>query len=160
MGRLRTFLGLALLAALVALLAGCGKSEEKTPVACLEGSAAYVKALAAAPGEVRLGGETPISDCLVRNQEAGELAQVGEAMIEAATGLNAEAREDPGGRANLELGYLLGAAERGGADTEGIHTDLLRRLAVAARFAPDKQPLTPSFLLAYRKGFDAGRANG
>jgi hypothetical protein len=146
---------------LVALVAGCGsKQDEATPVACLEGPAAYEKALAAAPGEVGLGGETPISDCLAENQEAGELAQVGEAMVAVATKLNSEARAEPGGQANLELGYLLGAAQRGAEDSEGIHSDLVRRLTVAARYAPGKQPLPPKYLSTYREGFDAGHSGG
>jgi hypothetical protein len=151
---------LAALAALTALAAGCGKQDNSTPVACLEGANAYVRALGAAPGKVLLGGETPISDCLVENQEAGDLATVGEALVQAATRLNAEARAEPGGEANLQLGYLLGAVERGAERTEGIHSDLLRRLTVAARFAPGTQPLDPEFLATYRRGFDAGRERG
>ncbi|HEX5989087.1 MAG TPA: hypothetical protein VFY75_02580 [Solirubrobacterales bacterium] len=146
-------------ACLVAALAGCGDQDDSTPVACLEGATAYEKALTAAPGEVRLGGETAISDCLTPNQTAGDLARVGEAMIEAATNLNAEARAG-GGEAAVQLGYLLGAAERGSEESEGIHSDLVRRLTVAARYAPDKQPLSQDFLDGYREGFDAGRSGG
>ena len=62
---------------------------------------------------MRARGETPISDCLTENQQAGDLATVGVAMVTAATRLNAEARAEPGGAANLQLGYLLGAAKRG-----------------------------------------------
>jgi hypothetical protein len=141
-------------------VAGCGKTEASTPVACLEGADAYVSALAKAPGAVRLGGETPISECLTENQDGGDLANVGGAMVEAATALNVEARVDPGGEAALELGYLLGAVEHGAGSTEGIHTDLVRRLAVAARYAPGKDPLSPAFLHAYKQGFDAGHTNG
>jgi hypothetical protein len=141
-------------------VAGCGARGESTPVACLEGAAAYERALAAAPGEVLLGGETPISACLAENQDAGDLAQVGEAMVETATQLNTKARQEPGGAANLQLGYLLGAAERGAEDTEGIHADLLRRLTVAARYAPADQPLPPRFFSTYREGFDAGHTGG
>jgi hypothetical protein len=149
----------ALIACLVAV-AGCGDNDDSTPVACLEGAAAYERALADAPGEVLLLGETPISECLARNQTGGDLARVGEAMIETATDLNAEARAEPGGEANLQLGYLLGAAERGSEESEGIHTDLVRRLTVAARYAPGKEPLSKEFLATYREGFDAGRAGG
>jgi hypothetical protein len=144
----------------IGVLAGCGGNDDSTPVACLEGTEAYLSALDAAPDEVRLGGETPISECLAENQQAGDLATVGETMIEAATRLNAEARAKPGGEANLQLGYLLGAAERGAAETEGIHADLLRRLTVAARFAPGTEPLPGAFLRTYRGGFDAGRSGG
>jgi hypothetical protein len=138
-------------------LAGCGgRDEPSTPVACLEGTGAYLRALAAAPAEVKLNGETPIGDCLAENQPGGDLATVGEALVEAATKLNAEARANPEGPAALRLGYLLGAAERGAEQTEGIHADLIRRLTVAARYSPEG-PLPAAFTAAYREGFDAGR---
>jgi hypothetical protein len=149
---------LLLVIALIAL--GCGSQADSTPVACLEGAGTYERALRDAPAEVRLGGESPIGDCLASNQKAGDLARVGEAMVEAATSLNAQAREEDGGRAAVELGYLIGAAQQGAEDSEGIHSDLIRRLTVAARFAPGREPLSPRFLSAYRKGFDAGRSNG
>ncbi len=149
-------LGAAALAA-----TGCGsQKEDSTPVACLEPEGAYRAALKAAPGEVLLAGETPISDCLAENQQAGDLATVGETMVALATKLNSAARADPGGAANLALGYLLGAATQGAEDTEGIHADLLRRLTVAARFAPADQRLPATFLASYERGFDAGQRNG
>jgi hypothetical protein len=158
---MRSRIPIALLAAVAALAAGgCGKQDSTTPVACMEGASAYVRALGAAPGEVLVGGETSISECLAENQKGGELASVGEALVEAATRLNAEGRTDPGGDANLQLGYLIGAVERGAEETEGIHTDLVRRLTVAGRFAPGTEPLSPRFLATYRRGFDAGREHG
>jgi hypothetical protein len=150
----------ALLAFLVFTAFGCGSQGDSTPVACLEGAAAYEQALRDAPREVLLQGETPISDCLASNQKAGDLAQVGEATVETATALNARAREEDGGDAAVQLGYLLGAAERGAESSEGIHADLVRRLTVAARYAPDKEPLSQRFLSAYREGFDAGHSGG
>jgi hypothetical protein len=150
----------ALLALIALALAGCGSADESTPVACLEGADAYKRALKAAPDEVLLGDETLISECLTRNQSGGDLTRVGEATIETATALNAEAREDPAGEAALQLGYLLGAVERGAEESEGIHADLLRRLVVAARFTPNKQPSPPGFLPSYSEGFEAGRAGG
>lgn len=155
--RARLALGLA---ALALVASGCGNGKDSsTPVACLEGTAVYIRALSAAPGEVTLDGETPISDCLAERQEGGDLAKLGEALVEATTRLNAEAREEPGGPANVRLGYLLGAVERGAAETEGIHTDLLRRLTVAARYSP-RPPLPGAFERAYREGFEAGRDHG
>ena len=159
---MRARIGLVLsLVSLLALAAvGCGSNQDtSTPVACLEGSGAYLKALAAAPGEATLDGETPISDCLAENQEGGDLAAVGEAMVVTATKLNAEARAEPGGQANVRLGYLLGAAEHGAERTEGIHSDLLRRLTVAARYSP-RPPLPTAFQRAYREGFEAGHDHG
>lgn len=156
---MRAAISLVLLACLAALAAGCGNQSDSTPVACLEGKAAYAKALKAAPGEVLIAGETPISDCLAENQQAGDLSRVGESLIAVATALNAEATADPGGDANLQLGYLVGAAEAGAEKTEGIHSDLLRRLAVAARFSREG-PLPQQFLATYQRGFDAGHENG
>jgi hypothetical protein len=109
---------------------------------------------------VRFEDGTAVSECLAENQQGGDLADVGETMVALATKLNAEARRDPSGDAAVELGYLLGAAERGAAKTEGIHADLIRRLTVAARFAPADDPLPPGFLAAYKRGFDAGNENG
>jgi hypothetical protein len=154
------FAAAVLLAALALAGVGCGSQDDSTPVACLEGAAAYERALREAPGEVLLGGETPISDCLAENQQAGDLSRVGEAMLETATALSAQARTEDGGDAAVRLGYLIGAAQRGASSSEGIHSDLVRRLTVAARYAPGGQPLSQQFLAAYREGFDAGRSGG
>jgi hypothetical protein len=150
----------AVIAVFLFAVSGCGDQDDSTPVACLEGAAAYQRALAAAPGEVRLDEETAISECLPPNQTAGDLARVGEAMIEAATELNAEARAEDGGDPAVQLGYLLGAVERGSEESEGIHSDLVRRLTVAARYTADKQPLPPAFYRAYRSGYAAGLTDG
>jgi hypothetical protein len=155
---MRARIGIALLALVV--LAGCGSADGSTPVACLEGEGPYLKALDDAPGEVKLGGETLISECLVENQKGGELATVGTALVGVATKLNAEARAEPGGDASLQLGYLLGAAERGASQTDGIHAELIRRLTSAARYSPDNRPPSAPFLRVYREGFDAGQASG
>jgi hypothetical protein len=159
----QTTLALLSLAAIAALLAGCGGGASKgehAPVVCREGPAVILDALRGAPGEVILAGEAPISGCFIVGAEAGELADFGEGALTAATKLNAGARAEPGGRANLELGYLIGAIARGSDDTEGVHTELLRRLTVAARFAPGGEPLSPRFLDTYEKGFAAGRDHG
>lgn len=155
----RTLAAIAL-AATVAL-AGCGSSgDEETPVACLEGGEVYVKALGEAPTHMRLPGEVPIGDCLVENQEAGDLAQVGSSMVDAATTLNAEAREHPGGTANFELGYLVGQVTAGSEDTDGIHSELVRRVESAARYSPQGEQLPATFLDAYQQGYRAAIQSG
>jgi hypothetical protein len=159
MQRVRCSLLISFVASLI-VLGGCGGADDSTPVACLEGAPAYLRALENAPGQVELGGTTPISGCLAQNQTGGDLATVGAAMLAATTKLNVEARAEPGGPANLQLGYLLGAAERAADGTEGIHAELIRRLSAAARYSPDNQPLPAGFLDAYQRGFDAGRARG
>jgi hypothetical protein len=144
--------------ALAALLAaGCSSDEdEQAPSACLAGSAAYLEALQAAPNEVLLEGEAPISDCLTPDQEGGQLATIGKEMVGAATELNAAAQKDPTGVEALQLGYLVGAVERG---SEGIHADLVRRLNAAARFSPGGL-LPAEFERTFGEGYNAGLESG
>jgi hypothetical protein len=149
-------------AALAAPLAGCGNSEEaKTPAACLGGADAFTRALAAAPADVRLGSEVAISDCLVEDQPAGELSQVGAGLVEAATELKASSqRVAQADRLAAQLGYLVGAVRRGAAATGGIHTDLVRRVISAAEVGSRAEPTSASYERAYATGYAAGKENG
>jgi hypothetical protein len=138
--------------ALVVALAGCSSDEEEgAPSACLVDSEAYIRALQAAPAAVRLDGATPVSECLTSGQEGGELSQIGQEIVTAATVLNDEARRSPEGPAAVQLGYLVGAVERG---AEGIHADLVRRVNSAARFELD--PVPPDFNRGYEAGLESG----
>jgi len=150
-------LAVALVAA--ALLAGCGSDDgedEQTPSVCLRENGLYRDALGTAPGEVAFEDGTPISDCLTPNQSAGDLSRAGELMIQTATELNAIARKDPGGPAAIQLGYLVGAIERG---AEGIHADLVRRVNTAARFSPEGL-LQAKFERTFGEGYAAGLESG
>jgi hypothetical protein len=154
---LRRTVAAAGLAALL-LIAGCGSNtNDDAPAACLATNQGYLHALERAPGEVRLAGSTPISACLVPEQEAGQLANVGQEMIVAATKLNAEARQDPQGAASVQLGYLLGAVAKG---ADAIHTDLVRRLNSAARFSETGGALPAGFERAFGRGYAAGQRSG
>ncbi|MEK6278210.1 MAG: hypothetical protein AABM29_09380 [Actinomycetota bacterium] len=144
----------------LSVLAACGSEDETTPVACLNGPAAFTQALQSAPGQVRLTDGVPISNCLTENQSGGDLAEVGGALVEVATKLNLAARQDPGGPATVELGYLVGAAQRGSEDTSGIHSELVRRLEAAALFGPAGKPPPPPFDQAYQRGYAEGRGDG
>jgi hypothetical protein len=141
---------------------GCGEDEssESAPVACLGDSSAYLAALENAPGEVLLGGETPISDCLTEGQGGGQLATIGESTVEAATVLNEKAIEDPASEATVQLGYLVGALQEGASETGGIHEDLIRRLDAAARYAPKGESPGAAFERAFGEGYAAGQAQG
>jgi hypothetical protein len=144
-------------------LASCGASEPPdTPVACLAPSSAYLSALEVAPGQVRLDGTTPISACLVEEQPAGPLTEVGESMVAAATELNRQAlRGEAAGQSATELGYLVGAAEQGASGTGGIHRDLVLRLESAARYGGASGDALPDgFQANYDRGYDAGHAAG
>jgi hypothetical protein len=147
----------ALLVALP-LVAGCGSdTNDEAPAACLATNQGYLRALDRAPGDVRLADSTPISACLVPEQDAGQLANVGREMIVAATKLNAEARRDPEGAASVQLGYLLGAVAKG---SDAIHTDLVRRLNSAARFSETGGTLPAGFERAFGRGYAAGQRTG
>jgi hypothetical protein len=148
-----------LLIPLALLVAGCGSSDGgETPAACLVPAATYLKALEAAPDPVRLAGETPISGCLVKDQSAGDLADVGASLVQTATLLSDGAQSDPGGEQTLRLGYLVGAVQEGASETSGIHTDLVRRIEASARYLKPRG--TSSFDLAYARGYAAGRSGG
>lgn len=148
----------ALLTGAIVLIAGCGNSQDdQAPAVCLVGNEAYLKALEKAPAPVLLGGSTPISDCLVPEQDAGQLASIGQEMIVAATKLNARSRQDPGGPSSVQLGYLIGAVSKG---ADPIHTDLVRRLNSSARFSEAGGTLPASFERAFGRGYAAGRQSG
>ena len=121
--------------AIALVIAGCGSEDETAPAACLSSQSTYLASLSNATRPVRLNGRVPISSCLVKNQSAGELTTVGRSMVATATILNASARRLGESRDATQnaaaAGYLVGAAQRGAADTAGIHTDLLRRLKSA-----------------------------
>jgi hypothetical protein len=142
-------------------IAGCGDNDEDSaPAACLGGGDVYLAALEAAPDEVLLERTTPISDCLVEGQEGGELGQVGEGMVDAATELNRRAQADPGGPSTVQLGYLVGAAQEAASTTGGIHEDLVLRLDSAARFTGGERAFPASFERAFGAGYAAGQASG
>jgi hypothetical protein len=153
---LRSTAALVALAALA--VAGCGtKQDDEAPVACLATNQGYLRALEAAPGQVRLAGSTPISACLVPEQNAGELENIGQELIVAATKLNERARQQPGGAATVQLGYLIGAVSKG---ADPIHTDLVRHLNASARFSANGATLPASFERAFGRGYAAGHSSG
>jgi hypothetical protein len=106
---------LGILAALA--LAGCGgHGPEKLPAACASGPAAVLKALAAAPGAVRVGGVS-LSHCFNRTASASDVQTVGGTLLAVAEQLSNRAEAHPEGAAALRLGYLIGAAQRGARAT-------------------------------------------
>ena len=128
--------------------AACGDEKERPSAACAISPDAVVSALRAAPAAVRVEG-VRLSSCLTEGSDADDLQRVGTAYVEAAATLSARARRDPDGRPALQLGYLVGAARRGGGTTHGVHSELLRRL--------EQERLSSR---AFRRGERAGRRSG
>ena len=110
----------AMLARSPSLVAGCGSSDGgDTPAACLAPAATYLKALEAAPERGALAGETPISGCLVEDQAAGDLADVGAARwSRRPRELNAAARRDPGGEQDAARSATWSGAVQEGASRD------------------------------------------
>jgi hypothetical protein len=151
----------AMLAALAGLfMFGCGSDDAATPVACFGDREAYLTALEDAPGEVRLDGTTPISSCIVDGQSGGELGQVGEPLVAAATELNRRSQDDLAGDATVQLGYLVGAVQEAASTTGGIHEDLVLRLDAAARLNSGGGALPAEFERAFGEGYAAGQSSG
>jgi hypothetical protein len=97
--------------------------------------------------------ETKISDCFTESADAADIQVVSSTFLAVAERLADRAQSRPESPAALRLGYLIGAAERGSAHTQGIHTEMVRRLE-----------LEPTDIrghsAAYRRGLRAGRDGG
>jgi len=155
---LRTIRPVTLRALLVAVaagagVAGCGSDgEESLPAACRAGEREVRSALAAAPGRVELDG-TPLSGCFVQASDPAEIQAVGAAYLAAAAELAAAAAKRPEAEQALRLGYLVGAARRGAGGTQGIHSELVRRLEQEAAHVAGRSS-------AYTRGVRTGRRSG
>ena len=134
------------------ILGACGEDDDPLPDGCTEGPAAVRAALRAAPRDVRLDGAR-LSDCLTEGASGGELQAVGVSFLGTAARLAPAARREPEGRAALELGYLVGAAHRGGGSTQGVHDELLRRLDQELAGVDTRSG-------AFRRGERAGSSGG
>ncbi len=139
--------------AVALLAAGCSRQEPATvPAGCRAGAEAVMGALARAPGEVTVEG-TPLSSCLVPESEAVYVQEIGSVYLSVASRLANEARADPQGRAATQLGYLMGAVRRGAGRTQGIHSEILRRLEQELAIVDTRSP-------AYLRGERAGHKGG
>ena len=129
-------LGLAA-AALAAL--GCGEHRPPLSSLCTQSERPITRALRRAPRPVMLADGTRLSQCVANARDAGDLQNFGVVVVRVADRLADRAGADPA--AALRLGYLIGAAERGAAHSEGIHAELVHRLEVTARrLPPEAQP--------------------
>lgn len=134
------------------ILAGCG--EGPLPQACLQADAGDVATLLrAAPQDARLAGGTALSTCIDRAESDAELQNLGVVLVAVADELVARSRHDA--RAAFELGFLIGAAERGAGPTGGVQAELVQRLQQTIAF-----DVTPAVQAEVERGLTAGRASG
>jgi hypothetical protein len=133
------------------VVVGCGSDKSETlPPACTQGPVPIEKALVKAPGAVALDG-TRISECFNRDASGDDVQILGTGIVAAAQHLGDRAR---GGdeQAALQLGYLIGATQRG-ARRNGLGSEIVRRIeAEASGFGRGRA--------AYQQGLRAGRAQG
>jgi hypothetical protein len=111
---------------LVAVLAGCGEQKAALADACTDPPAAVLAALAKAPRDVVLEGGVSISDCVSKTEDAAELQNVGSILSSAGSTLVRRAETDA--RAAVQLGYLVGAVEKGATGTGGFQDELVFRM--------------------------------
>ena len=135
-------------------VAGCRTEEPKLPASCRDEPARVAVALRAAPGPVRLGDGTRLSTCLERARSDAELQDVGLSLTSVAD--NLAARIGGSDDAALQLGYLIAAARRGAARTNGVGVELERRLEQTVGL--DGPP--PARRVAFERGGAAGRRTG
>lgn len=149
----------ALILAASLLFTACSRhtGPDRAPEACAGGIAservaALRTALARAPGPVALADGTRISDCLAHDADSGDIETVGSTMLSVTERLvDSAAGGDT--RALTQLGYLIGAAERGAVRAQGVNDELVRRLDQELQ---DTEVASP----AYRAGERAGRSTG
>jgi hypothetical protein len=135
----------------------CGSQEPPMPSACIDSTrAAYERALAAAPGPVRLPGDVAISSCTRHVKTDAELQNLGTLVHTVAEGLAARAAAGDA-RAALQLGYLAGAVGAGADRSNGIAAELARRVETTGAGLVDGSAAVAD---ALTRGATAGRANG
>ena len=118
---------------------------------CKAPPAALSRALARAPGEVRVGGRR-LSECFAPGSEGGDVEALGLAIVPAAERLAPGARAHPDGPAALRLGFLVGAVHRG-AERGRVYAELERRVRLELTGVDTTAP-------AYRQGRRAGLDHG
>jgi hypothetical protein len=140
--------------------AACGAGEPPRPdPACIASPRAIERALTRAPAPVTLGSGTRLSDCIAKAQSDADLQNAGLVLTRVADDLSARAQRGDA-QAALGLGYLVGAARRGAAHTNGIHAELQHRMESAARPLSEEASRSPTITRALARGLRAGEATG
>jgi hypothetical protein len=156
--RLAALLALALSAA--GATAACGGADPPRPdPACIAPAQTIERALTHAPAPVTLESGTRLSDCIARARSDADLQNTGLVLTRVADDLAARAQRGDA-QAALGLGYLVGAARRGAAHTNGIHAELQHRMESAARPLSEEAAGSPTITRALARGLRAGEATG
>jgi hypothetical protein len=137
-------------------LGACTKEEPRMPSACTDTDrAGYERALASAPGAVRLPGGVAISTCAKRVRSDADLQNLGAVLHGVAEDLAGRARGGDAAAAR-SLGYLSAAVAEGSGEY-GIAAELSRRIATTGVGLRDG---SAAVARALDDGLAAGRARG
>src|SRR3954454_2002590 len=136
------------------MLAGCGEQKAALAGASTDSPANVLTALADAPRDVELAGGIKVSDCVSGAKDAAELQNVGAILSTAGSTLVRRAQRDP--RAAVQLGYLVGAVEKGATGTGGFQDELVFRM----RSYLDDDAVRGTMEKTTAAGRRAGRAAG
>jgi hypothetical protein len=132
-------------------LGGCGRTPPTQ--ACIQAQTPDVlQALRSAPRHVALTDGTLLSQCVRRTIDDSRLQALGAALTAAADAL--AQRMPTSDAAAFQLGFLIGATDRGAAQAAGLQGDLANRIAGAA--PPDGGPRRATLM----RGRAAGRRGG
>ena len=140
---------------MAAAFAGCGEDDPpKLAFACTGDPLTVERALEQAPGDVRLAGGVPLSTCVRDARNDAQLQNVGAMLTRAAEHLEEDAPRDE--QAALRLGFLIGAARKGGKTANGVQAELIRRLERSGAL----DGATPGAHAALLRGLAAGEERG
>lgn len=137
-------------------LTACGTHAKPVSESCIgrgEGQE-IIAALKAAPGDVRLGDGTRLSECVSRAVAGTDLQNVGAVLTRAGSELALGARHDP--VAAVRLGFLIGAVERGSSNTAGFQAELENRMRSFAEDPDVRGPQRAAMLRGRAAGKRAG----
>jgi hypothetical protein len=139
------------------VLGSCASKEPAMPRACLDTPRdGFERALAAAPGAVRLPGGVAISTCTRHVKNDAQLQNLGTVVHGVAERLAERARDGDAGAA-LQLGYLAGAVGAGADRSNGISSELARRVETTGAGLVDGPAAVSA---ALTRGSTAGRESG
>lgn len=118
----------------VCALAACGEDLPSVSALCLERPEPMEAALARAPagGPVALTDGTTIAQCVERTVRDADLQSLGVVLTAVADHLVRRVEDDRDADAARQLGWLVGATQRGAERTNGVSLELARRVGLVA----------------------------
>jgi hypothetical protein len=116
------------LAPMSLIATACTNQPLPVPAGCLDGAQAVQRSLRNAPNRVALRDGTLLSTCIERSAIANsDIEAIASEYVDVAQALASKATSSQA--AAVQLGYLVGATERGAARTNGVQAQLVERMS-------------------------------